>query len=280
MRSWQRAILHLPALAHQGVFLLYPLAAVIGYSLTVWDGFSAPRPTGLANYEFMLQAPGFWRSVGITGLAVLMQVPPFVALSAVIAIEIEGSRLERAIKAVLFLPFVISISSATAGWYTLYGDDYGAIRELTGLFIPWGSQPWAGLLIVSLFTIWRNLGFGVLVVSAAVKQVPREVLEAAVVDGATLTRLRWSVVLPLISPAVVFATVIATIFSIQSYSAILLLTNGGPIGGTQTLPFYMYLQGQGGAFRLGYAAAIMVVTLLLTFAVAIWQTRIVRKVFE
>jgi len=280
MRRWQRAILHLPALAHQAVFLVYPLAAVVGYSLTAWDGFSAPRPIGLANYEFMAQEPAFWRSVGITGLAVVMQVPAFVVLSAMIAIEIEGSRLERVIKAVLFLPFVISISSATAGWYTLYGEDYGAVRELTGLFIPWGSQPWAGLLIVSLFTIWRNLGFGVLVLSAAVKQVPREVLEAAVVDGATLTHLRWHVVLPLITPALVFATVIATIFSIQSYSAILLLTHGGPIGGTQTLPFYMYLQGQGGAFRLGYAAAIMVVTLALTFTVAIWQARLVRRVFE
>jgi multiple sugar transport system permease protein len=188
--------------------------------------------------------------------------------------ELEGSRLERPLKALLFLPGLWTVGASAIGWYTLYAPDYGLLASITGgrLSLPWSDQGWAALVVVVLFTLWQHLGYGVLVVSAGLKSIGSEVLEAARVDGASESQLRWRVVVPLLRPSLVFLGVVGSIYALQSYTAVFLLTRGGPFGATRVVGYFLY-ETAFERFDFGYAAALSVLILGLAFTFAALQAR-------
>jgi multiple sugar transport system permease protein len=188
-------------------------------------------------------------------------------------------RLERFVKALLFLPGLTTVGGSAVAWYLLYNPDYGLLRELTGLALPWSSEPWAALVYVVLFTLWLYTGYGVLVVSAALKGIPEAVKEAARVDGASEAQVRRLIVAPLLKPTLLFLTVLGTIFSIQSYTAVFLLTRGGPFGSTRVLGYYLY-ETAFERFQLGYGAALTIAILLLTLAVVLIQAQLAGRAGE
>mgnify|MGYP001770942912 CR=1 FL=1 len=256
------------------LFLLYPFLDVLRFSTWEWSGLSEPKPVGLQNYRNILTDPDFHRSLGTTlGLA-LMTLPPFIALSVLLALALEGQRYERAVKALLFLPGLVTLGGASVAWYTLFSPEYGALASL--IPVPrWDQEVVWALLLITLFTLWRHIGYGVLVVSARLKGIPKTLLEAAAVDGASPAEAFRYITLPLLRPAITFLVVIGTVLSLQSYSAVFLLTRGGPFGGTRVLGYYLYETGFEN-FRLGYAAAVTVVILLLTLFFALAQARLLR----
>jgi multiple sugar transport system permease protein len=269
-------LLALPAAAVFATFSLLPLLAVLRYAGWRWSGTAAPVPIGTANLARLLRDEALWQSLGTTLGFAAMALPAFLALSVVIALAIEGVRYERAIKALLFAPGLITVGGSAIAWYLLYNPDFGVIPELTGLVLPWTSQPWAALLYVVAFTLWQQTGYGVLVASAALRGIPREVKEAARVDGAREGQVRRLVVVPLLRPTLLFLTVIGTVFSLQSYTAVYLLTRGGPFGSTRVLGYYLY-ETAFERFELGYAAAVTVFVLLLTLVVAFLQARLLAR---
>jgi multiple sugar transport system permease protein len=264
----------LPAAGLLALFLLYPFLDVLRFSTWDWTGLSDPKPVGLDNYRRILVDPDFGRSLRITLIFALMTLPGFVVLSVLMALALNGQRYERAIKALMFLPGLVTLGGATVAWYTLLTPDYGALATL--LPIPrWDQSAFWALIVVMLFTLWRHLGYGVLVVSARLKSIPRSLLEAAAVDGATPREIFRYVTFPLLRPAITFLVVIGTVLSLQSYSAVFLLTRGGPSGGTRVLGYYLYETGFEN-FRLGYAAAVTVIILIITLSFALAQARLLR----
>lgn len=271
-RAWPLA---LPALLLLGAFLLVPLANVFRYATWSWSGFSAPESVGLGNLGRMTRDTELLRSLRTTLFFGLMFLPAFLLLSRYIAIAIEGTRLERPLKALLFMPSLITAAGAAIAWYLLYNPDYGFVVELTGVALPWTSYAWAGLLYVALFTLWQFTGYGVLVVSAALKGIPSDIKEAARVDGATEGQIRRHIVGPLLRPAMRFLVVIGTVFAIQSYNAVYLLTRGSPFGSTRVIGYYLY-ETAFRRFELGYAAALTLLMLLITLVVAVVQLQLFR----
>lgn len=264
----------LPAAGLLVLFLLYPFLDVLRFSTWEWSGLSEPKPVGLQNYRNILTDPDFHRSLGTTLVLALMTLPPFIALSVLLALALEGQRYERAVKALLFLPGLVTLGGASVAWYTLFSPEYGALASL--LPVPrWDQEVVWALLLITLFTLWRHIGYGVLVVSARLKGIPKTLLEAAAVDGASPAEAFRYITLPLLRPAITFLVVIGTVLSLQSYSAVFLLTRGGPFGGTRVLGYYLYETGFEN-FRLGYAAAVTVVILLLTLFFALAQARLLR----
>ncbi|WP_027893616.1 carbohydrate ABC transporter permease [Calidithermus chliarophilus] len=264
----------LPAAGLLVLFLLYPFLDVLRFSTWEWSGLSEPKPVGLQNYRNILTDPDFHRSLGTTLVLALMTLPPFIALSVLLALALEGQRYERAVKALLFLPGLVTLGGASVAWYTLFSPEYGALASL--IPVPrWDQEVVWALLLITLFTLWRHIGYGVLVVSARLKGIPKTLLEAAAVDGASPAEAFRYITLPLLRPAITFLVVIGTVLSLQSYSAVFLLTRGGPFGGTRVLGYYLYETGFEN-FRLGYAAAVTVVILLLTLFFALAQARLLR----
>jgi multiple sugar transport system permease protein len=268
----------IPSLLALTLFIAYPLVQVFQISAQkysiVYEGFA-----GLSNYARMLADPNVGRSLLLTLIFGLCTLPLFVGLATLCAIELEGTRLERLVKAILFLPSLWTIGASAIGWYTLYEPDYGMLATLTGGFLrlPWHDKGWAGVALIVLFTIWQNVGYGTLIVSAGLKSIPTEVFEAARVDGATENQLRFRIVLPLLRPSIVFLAVVGSLYAIQSYTAVLLLTQGGPFGSTRVVGYLIYETAFGTAPNLGYGAALSVLILALAFTFSAFQARALKS---
>jgi multiple sugar transport system permease protein len=279
-------LLALPALILFSIFVLFPLVSVLRYAMWDWSGLSAPTPVGLQNFSRLFRDSEFWRALRTTLIFAAMLLPSFLWLSRTIALAIEGVRLERFIKALLFLPGLMTIAGSVVAWFLLYNPSYGFIVELTrplfshlpcelgpislpcnGLMLPWDSAPWAALLYVVLFVLWQYVGYGVLVVSAALKGIPNSVIEPAKVEGANDRQIRHFIVSPLLRPAMVFLSVIGSVATVQSYAAVFLLTRGGPFGSTKVVGYFLY-QTAFERLQLGYGAALTVLLLLVTLLAA------------
>ncbi len=269
-RAWWLA---LPALLVLVTFLLIPLVSVVRYATWDWSGLSEPVRVGTANFGYLLQDAELGRSLRTTFLFAVCMLPAFLWLSRTIALAIDGTPLERSIKALLFFPGLVTVGGSAIAWYSLYNPDYGLVRELTGLSLPWNTEPWAALLYVVLFTLWQSTGYGVLVVSAALKGIPTGVKEAARIDGASEAQVQRLIVNPLLRPTLLFLIVIGTVFAIQSYTAVFLLTKGAPFGSTRVVGYYLY-ETAFERLQLGYGAALTVLILALTLVVAFLQARI------
>ncbi len=267
-----------PSLALLALFVGYPFIQVFGISTLKWDGVIPSESVGLGNYQRLLTDPDLGRSLLITLAFAGLTLPTFVFLSALAALELEGSRFERIIKAILFLPGLWTIGASAIGWYTLYSPEYGLLASVTNGFLslPWDREGFAALLLIALFTIWLHLGYGVLVVSAGLKSIPSEVLEAARVDGASESQLRWKIVIPLLRPSLVFISVVGSLYALQSYTAVLLLTQGRPSGATRVIGYFLY-ETAFVRFELGYGAALSVLALILAFVIAGAQARLLRS---
>jgi multiple sugar transport system permease protein len=267
----------IPSLTLLLLFIGYPLVQVIGISTLKWDGVLPGQSAGLGNYQRLVTDPDLGRSLLITLAFAALTLPMFVFLSALAAMELEGSRLERSLKALLFLPGLWTVGASAIGWYTLYSPEYGLLASVTDGFLslPWDSQGWAALVLISAFTIWQHVGYGVLVVSAGLKGIPSEVLEAARVDGASESQLRWRIVLPMLRPSLVFLGVVGSLYALQSYTAVLLLTQGRPFGSTRVIGYFLY-ETAFVKFEFGYGAALSVMALILAFIVAGTQARLLR----
>lgn len=266
----QAATLALPALVVFGLFSLWPLISVVRYATWRWSGTSEPVPVGLDNFARLLTDTMLWQSLGVTAMFAVITVPLFLVLSVVIAWAIEGVRAERFIKALLFAPGLITVSGSAIAWYLLYNPDFGLLVELTGIALPWNTQPAAAMAYIILFTLWQQTGYGVLVASAALRGIPGEIKEAARIDGADEGGVRRHIILPLLQPVILFLTIVGTVFALQAYTAVYLLTRGAPFGSTRVIGYYLY-ETAFERFELGYGAALTVFVMLLTLAVALLQ---------
>jgi multiple sugar transport system permease protein len=266
----------LPALFVFALFNAVPLLMVVRYSTWRWSGTADPVPVGTANLQRLLVDADLWASLLTTLAFAAIALPAFLTLSLTIAFAIEGVRLERFIKALLFFPGLITVGGSAIAWYLLYNPTFGLLPELTGIALPWTSEPWAALLFVVLFTLWQQTGYGVLVASAALRGIPAEVKEAARIDGASEGEVRRWVVVPMLAPTLLFLSVIGTVVSLQSYTAVFLLTRGGPFGSTRVLGYYLYERAFE-SFELGYGAAITLFVLLITLLLAALQARLLAR---
>ncbi len=266
-RSWWLA---LPASLVLVTFIFVPLVSVLRYATWDWSGLSVPVPVGLKNFERLVADPELGRSLRATFLFALLMLPSFLWLSRTIAVAINGLRVERFVKALLFLPGLMTVGGSAIAWYSLYNPDYGFLLELTGVALPWSTEPWAGIVYVVLFTLWQSTGYGVLVVSASLKGIPSHVKEAARIDGASEAQVERLIVSPLLRPTLLFLVVIGTVFALQSYTAVFLLTKGTPFGSTRVLGYYLY-ETAFERLQLGYGAALTVLVFGITLIVAAVQ---------
>ncbi|NMW60679.1 sugar ABC transporter permease [Mobiluncus mulieris] len=265
----------IPSLVILGIFVFYPIVAAAYMSLTSWDGFNPEMPfVGLDNYLNLAKNPEFWNSLTVTviyaaGVSVLS-----VLTGLVFAILLDAPIRGRGIyRTIYFLPVVTSSVAVAIVWKYML-DDSGLVNNWLGhLGITgpdWLQNRWIALAALTLLTVWKNLGFNIVLYLTALQGLPRSVFEAAEIDGANkLQQIRFMTV-PLLRPMTFFVVVQALINSFQAFDLVYVFTEGGPRGGTDVLGMMMYRQ----AFRLGnfgYGTAISLVTLVLVLVVTLAQ---------
>ena len=268
----------IPALIILGVFVFYPIVSAGYLSLTSWDGFDPEKPfVGLSNYIRLAKDNEFWNSLLVTiiyafGVSVLSVISGlFFAL--LLDAPLRGRGIYRTI---YFLPVVTSSVAIAIVWK--YMLDYSGLINTwlgkIGISGPeWLQNRWLALLALTLLTVWKNLGFNIVLYLTALQSLPKAVFEASQIDGANKFNQVRFIVVPLLRPMTFFVIVQALINSFQAFDLVYVFTEGGPRGGTDVLGMMMYRQ----AFRLGdfgYGTAISLVTLVLVLLVTLVQWKL------
>lgn len=283
-RSWFYLV---PALAVFAVFMFYPLAR--SFLLSVQGSDILGRPSGfvgLEHYAQLVQDPIFHKVLGRTVLFVLLTVPPVIAISLVLSLvlhqKIKGIRFFRTVFA---SPFAFSVATASVIFAVLFNQATGVLNGLLGTLglsrVGWITDPTVALISISITTVWMQMGYNLLVLSAGLGSVPDDIVEAARLDGAGGLRLQRSIIVPLLTPQIFFLVVTGTIHSLQSFGQIHILTRGGPQHSTTTLVYSIYEQAFAyGNSDFGYASAQAVVLLFVVVIITAIQFGVLeRKVF-
>ena len=269
----------LPTAAGFLIFVVGPMLGALGVSLLKWDLLSPPRFAGAENYGALLQDGRLGIILSNTVLFVIADVLFNMLLGLFLALLLRG-KVARGIgylaRLAFFFPVIVSVSSAAAIWIFFLQKDLGILNyylHLIGLpRIPWlGSSRWS-LRSVVLFDVWKNVGFYAMVFLAGLHNIPIQLTEAAVVDGANERQLLRHVTLPLLTPSIFFAIVIALINGFQVFAQAQILTRGGPGDSSRTMVMYIYEQGFR-YFQMGYASSVAVMLFAVIAGLTLLQFR-------
>ena len=258
----------LPALIPLGIFWLFPMAEAIFMSFTDWDYMSSSYDIiGFDNYKSIFSYTMFYEALKNTVVFTLGTLIPTIAGGLFTAVllkkKIKGSAIY---KAVIFSPWVTPTVVISIVWSWIFEPQYGLANYILQLFnLPksqWLQSSDTAMYAVVLVTIWKSFGWVMIFYLTALERVPKELYEAASVDGAGRWQKFKSITLPLISPTTFFLTIITTIDSLKAYDQIQVLTQGGPSGSTRTI-LYLYYQTAFENFNIGEATSIVVILLII-----------------
>jgi ABC-type sugar transport system permease subunit len=271
----------LPSAAILSVFVLYPIVQSLWMSLHDWSMFQATHDfVGLANYAELLDDPRFWNALANTIVFTVVTVPLQVVIGLLLAVAHSRARWWAVfLRSVYFFPVISSFATMAIVWRFLLSADVGPtaawLRDAGLTPLDALHSPTLALPAVILVGLWKNVGFTMVILVAALQDVPESLNEAAVLDGASPWQRFIHVTIPSLRHALLFTTVIAVIASLQVFDQVYVMTRGGPLFHTETLVTYMYEQGFR-EYRSGYAAAIAWVLFLLIMLVSIVQLRLFR----
>jgi multiple sugar transport system permease protein len=291
-----------PAVLIIGVFHFLPVLYAAYISLHRW-GLRQGQFVGLANYERAIGDGEVWNAFLVTIYYVLGTIPLALALAFLIAyLLFQRIALLDVYRTAFFLPYVTSTVAAAMVFGWLFHGQYGVANYLIAL-VGVKPQKWllestptlrllleaAGmrsalpdqlfgpslaLTVVIIFAVWHGLGFDVIVFLAGLTNIPREVEEAARLDGAGRWQLIRYVTLPLLSPTILFLVVIATIRSFQAFNQIYIMTNGGPLNTTRNVVMLIFQNFYQRTERVGYATAIAMLLFVVILVITLIQLRI------
>lgn len=265
------------------VFVLGPLVAVVYFSFTRYDVITSPQWVGLENYRRMLHDDRLHTVYGNTLLYVVAAVIFINGFALTLAVLINQGLprpLQVIFRSVYFFPSLISLVYISLIWQALFQHDTGLANYYLGKAgidpVNWLSSISGSRWTVVIVDTWRNIGMAMLIYVAALQDVPKELREAAEVDGAGPFAIFRRITLPMISQAVFFNVTITVIGAFQIYESIIVLTSGGP--GDSTRSVVMYLAEQAFSnYQIGYASAIAITLFFIILVVTAIQFRIRRK---
>jgi multiple sugar transport system permease protein len=263
----------LPSFALYFIFVLAPVGVTILLSFSYYDPMEGSRWVGLENFQRFFTDDRslqiFWNTLRFTVFAVTGNV----CVGLLLALALDRAMppaLLYLFRLVYFLPVIVAAAFASIVWGYFYGDDLGVINYY---LIRLGLQPvhWLtssrnAMMSIVIMDVWKNTGFFMLIFIAALQGVPRSLMDAAAMDGASYWRRFFRIVLPWISPVVFFAIVYASIGALQVFESIAILTRGGPGDSTRSMSIYI-VEEAFDSFEIGYAASVAVVMMAVILAI-------------
>lgn len=257
-----------PALLFLGLFVFLPIVYLIVLSLTTGHltrgGISW---VGLRHYLELFNDRDFWQVAGNTLYFTVATVIPSVVIPIGLAVGLDQAIPGRGIlRTLYFLPSVISMVAAGLGWRWLL-QPQGFLGE-----INWLGNPNLAMVALILLSIWKQIGFNMVVFLAGLQAIPTSRYEAAQIDGANAWSQFWHITLPGLRPTTIFVIIATTIFTFRSFEQVFVLTGGGPLNATNILVYYIYEQAFN-FFDFGYGSALTIVLLGVVMGLVYWQWR-------
>jgi len=276
-----------PALLVIAVFFVLPVLAGLAMSLTDFDIYALAdlsnlRIVGLRNYAELLQRPLFWKALGNTLYFVVVGVPLSLAVSlgAALLLASRFARFQPFFRTALFAPVVTTIVAVAVIWRHLLGTRYGFVNYALGAIgiapIDWLGDPRFAMPAIIIFAVWKNFGYNMIILLAGLQSIPRDLYEAARIDGASaLARFRY-VTLPMLAPILAIVGILTVAGYFQLFAEPYVMTQGGPLQSTVSVLYFMYEEGFKW-WNLGTASAVAFMLFLLIFAVTMLQLRQMRR---
>lgn len=273
----------LPTAIGVGVFYLWPVVQTAYFSFTEWGVFGGTTWVGLDNYVRLAQEPrlmGALVNTIVYTLVLLLGIPVATFLAAMI--NRPGLRFKTLFRVIYFLPVVTLPVAISLVWRIMFNGDFGIINYfLSFLGIPkvhWLSTPGLAMVTVGIVGMWLSLGLNMIILSAGLASIPRDVYEAAEIDGASPWRQFRSITVPLLSPSIFFVAVLTVIAGFKVFDVVfIMLPPTSPIGQKSQTLIYLFYQQAFISNDKGYAAAIGMFTLLLIVVLTAIQFVLQRK---
>ncbi|WP_125614668.1 carbohydrate ABC transporter permease [Specibacter cremeus] len=282
-RKWMAALFLAPTIGGIALFTLVPIVASVLLAFFRWDIISAPKFVGLDNFASIGADPtvrvAFLNTIMFVIVAVLLQL--LVAISLAVLVQTRMPIwLRTFFRSAFFFPLVLSASSVSIIMSYLFNQNFGLVNKILGLVaippVPWLTSPAASMAVIVLVYVWQNFGFTFLLVLGGLSSIPTELYEASSIDGAGGWKQLRSITLPLLSPTLLVASVMAVISALQIFDQPYVITRGGPGDATRTAVMVIFES----AFKqldFGRASAIGVVLTLLIMAATAVQFRLSRR---
>ena len=272
-----------PTVIGLGLFTLVPIIASVVLAFFRWDIITAPEFVGLDNFARLASSPtvrvSFLNTIGFVATAVIVQLTVALLLAILVQSRMP-TWLRTFFRSTLFFPLILSAASVSLIMAYLFNQEFGLVNEVLGWLgiakVGWLTTGFGAKIVVLLVYVWQNFGFTFLLFIGGIAAIPKEVYEAASIDGATGWKQFWQLTLPLISPTMLVASVMAIINALQIFDQPWVLTRGGPGDETRTAVMVIYES----AFRqldFGGASAVGVVLTLLIMLVTAIQFQLSKR---
>lgn len=270
----------LPSLSGLILFTLVPILASLGLTLYEWDLLTPPRFVSLDNFQRLIGDRSFWAALVHTLYFIAGYIPLVMVISLGVAVilnqKLKGVMLFRT---AFFVPVVSAWVAVALLWKWIFNPKYGIFNYLLGLLgiqgPAWLFAPQWAMPAIVITSVWKDIGFVMVMFLAGLQSIPTEYYEAAAIDGASHWHRFRYITLPLLSPTAFFALIISLINSFQVFDQVWIMTGGGPAGATSVL-VEQIVKNAFSYSRMGYAAALSWVLFLLVFSTTAIQMRMQR----
>jgi multiple sugar transport system permease protein len=270
-----------PGLALFAVFRVYPLLDGLWLSFTnARLGRPAVAWVGLANYTRLLDDTRFHTSLWNTAFYTAASTVPILAVPLLLAVALNRGALRTLLRSVFFFPFTLSVVTVGLTWLWLLDPVVGPFNYyLRTAGLParsWLADPATAMWAIILTTVWWVTGYYLVIYLAGLQDIPRELYEAAALDGASAWRSFWGITLPLLRPVLLFVFVTHIIGSFQIFGQVFVLTQGGPGDATRTVVQHLYETAFQNFFAFGAASAMAWVLFAVILVFSVLQFRVLR----
>jgi multiple sugar transport system permease protein len=284
--QWPGWLFMAPALLFVGVFVLIPLGQLVAVSLTDRSLLGGGKFIGFANYWRIWNDSSFWRALEFTAKYTLVLTPILMGLGFALALlTVENSLLKRLTRTIVFLPVVIGLSSSSLLWFWLLDEQVGLLNKLLVDLhvirepIVWFATADLAFWAVVISITWKVVGFGMVLFIAGIQSINPDILEAALMDGASYWGRVRLIILPLTRRVLLLTTLVSAIGSMLAFDQFYIMTSGGPRGQTFTAVYWIY-QNSFISFKLGYGGALSIVLMLIILVFSTMQIALTARSAE
>lgn len=273
-----------PALTAIFAFFFIPVISAFLISFTDFDiyalaDYSNVRFVGLKNYFHLFKDPLFWTALQNTFYFVFVAAPfsVIVSLGAALLLNMQLVRLKSLFRLTYFIPVVTTLVAVAIVWRFIYHPKFGLMNYFLSLIgispVDWLGDPFWAMPALILMSVWKNFGYNMIIFIAGLQNIPEDLYEAALIEGANFWQSFKKITLPMLAPTTFFISIVTVIGFFQLFAEPYVMTQGGPLNKTLSIVLYMYQEG----FRwwnMGYSAALAFVLFFIIFMATLIQFRI------
>lgn len=275
--SFAGLIFILPALLGTVIFIVLPVIASFGLSFTSWDLLNPIKFVGLENYKLIFTEPLFFQILLNTivfalATSVFGVIIPLV-LAAILNSKLRGSEF---FKTAYFLPFITPMIVIGIVWQWIFDPNIGILNRVLHMHIQWLYDTHFALPALIMVTVWKLIGYNIVIFLSGFASIPENLYEAARIDGASPVQTFFNITIPMLSPTIFFVVIITAISSFQVFDLIYLMTQGGPLDSTNVLVYSIY-KNAFEYFNVGKASAMAYVLFVIILVLTLVQWNLRKK---